>query len=114
MEHLFQCLFWLKEGLNTGQWRVYERKEEPSGGVCLVLSTDLRSAASLERMKWCPFNGVGQVTFSLGAKLEERRLEEGPIGDMVRTFLFIQTYNIVSLILRFFPEQQLLKEWTLH
>jgi hypothetical protein len=81
----------LKEGLNTGQWRVYKCKEEPSGGVCLVLSTNLRSAASLERMKWHPFNSMGQVTFSLGAKSEERRLEEGPIGDMVRTILFILT-----------------------
>ena len=56
-----------------------------------MLGTDLWSAASLERMKWRPFNGVGQVTFSLGAKLEERHLEEGPIGDMVCTILFILT-----------------------
>lgn len=57
----------------------------------LVLGTDLWSAASLERMKWHTFNGVGQVTFSLGAKSEERQLEEGPIGDMVHTILFILT-----------------------
>jgi len=42
-------------------------------------------------MKWCPFNGMGQVTFSLGAKSEDRQIEEGPIGDMVRTILFILT-----------------------
>ena len=65
---------------------MYERKEEHSDGVCLVLSTSLRSAASLERMKWRPFNGGGQATFSLGAKLEERQLEKELIGDMVCTF----------------------------
>jgi hypothetical protein len=81
MECLFLLPFWLKEGLNTGQWRVYERKEELSDGVCLVLSNDLRSAASLERMKWHPFKGVGQATSSLGAKSEERHLEEGLVGD---------------------------------
>ena len=37
MECLFQHLVWLKEGLNTGQWRLYECKEELSGGVCLCL-----------------------------------------------------------------------------
>ena len=56
-----------------------------------MLSTNLWSAASLARMKWHPFNGMGQVTFSLSAKSEERQLEEGPIGDMVRTNLFILT-----------------------
>ena len=34
---------------------------------------------------------MGQVTFSLGAKSEERQLEEGPVGDMVRTIFFILT-----------------------
>jgi hypothetical protein len=42
-------------------------------------------------MKWRPFISVGQVTFSLSAKSEERQLEEGLIGDMVRTILFILT-----------------------
>jgi hypothetical protein len=37
LERLFQHLFWLKEGLNTGQWKLYERKEELGGGVCLCL-----------------------------------------------------------------------------
>jgi hypothetical protein len=34
---------------------------------------------------------VGQATFSLSAKLEERQLEEGLVGDMVCTILFILT-----------------------
>lgn len=56
-----------------------------------MLRTDLWSAASLERVMWCPFNSVGQVKLSLGAKSEERQLEEGPVGDMVHTNLFILT-----------------------
>jgi hypothetical protein len=38
-EHLFQRLRRLNWGLDTSQWRVYERKEEPEG-VRLVLSID--------------------------------------------------------------------------
>jgi hypothetical protein len=38
-ETLFQCLRRLNQGLETGQWRIYERKEEPIE-VRLVLSID--------------------------------------------------------------------------
>ena len=59
----------LNRGLDTGQWRVYERKEE-TNGVRLVLSIDTASVAVLEGLKWKPFSGVRQPVFSLpGAKL---------------------------------------------
>ena len=34
-------------------------------GVQLVLSIDTASVTVLERLKWRPFSGVGQATFSL-------------------------------------------------
>jgi hypothetical protein len=72
-ETLFQRLRRLNRGLETWQWRTYERKEEPSG-VRLVLSIDQESFVALERMEWRPFSGVGQATFSLlGAKPEGKK-----------------------------------------
>jgi hypothetical protein len=79
MVRLFQHLFWLKEGLNIGQQRVYKRKEESNDGVRLVLRTDTQSSEAQEIMKWHPFNSVSLATFSLlGAKPEKRKLDEGP------------------------------------
>ena len=54
----------LNQGLDTRNWRVYERKEE-SNGVRLVLSIDTASVTVLERLKRRPFSGVGHATFSL-------------------------------------------------
>jgi hypothetical protein len=54
----------LNWGLDTGNWRVYERKEEPNG-VHLVLSIDTASVTVLEGLRWRPFSGVGQAAFSL-------------------------------------------------
>ena len=72
-ERLFQRLRRLNRGLDTSQWRVYERKEEPKG-VRLVLSIDSQSVATLEELKWRPFSGVGQAVFSLlGVKPEEKK-----------------------------------------
>ena len=63
----------LNQGLDTRHWRVYERKEEPSG-VRLVLSIDTASVTMLERLKWRPFSSVGQATFSLlGIKPEGKK-----------------------------------------
>ena len=63
----------LNQGLDTRHWRVYERKEE-SNGVQLVLSIDMASVTVLERLKWRPFSGVGQATFSLlGVKPEGKK-----------------------------------------
>ena len=64
MEQYFLRLHRLNQGLNTGHWRVYERKEKPDR-VCLVLSIDTDSVAVLEGLKWRPFSGVGLATFSL-------------------------------------------------
>jgi hypothetical protein len=70
MERYFLWLRRLIWGLDTGHWRVYERKEE-ANGVCLVLSIDTVSIAVLEAFKWRPFSGVEQVIFSLpGVKPE--------------------------------------------
>jgi hypothetical protein len=63
-ERLFQQLSRLNRGLDTSQWRVYERKEEPKG-VRLVLSEDSQSLATLEGLNWRPFGGVRQAVFSL-------------------------------------------------
>jgi hypothetical protein len=63
-ERLFQRLRRLNRGLDTSQWRVYERKEEPKG-VCVVLSIDSQSVTTLEGLKWSPFSGVGQAVLSL-------------------------------------------------
>jgi hypothetical protein len=72
-EHLFARLHRLNRGLETNQWRVYERKEEPRG-VRLVLSIDSQLADTLERLKWRPFSGTGQAVFSLlGAKPERKQ-----------------------------------------
>jgi hypothetical protein len=72
-EMLFRRLHRLNRGLDTRQWRIYERKEEPNG-VRLVLSIDQTSVAALERMEWRPFSGVRQATFSLlGAKPEGKK-----------------------------------------
>jgi len=63
----------LNQGLDTGYWRVYERREE-SNRVRLVLSIDAASVSVLERLRWRPFSGVGQATFSLlGAKSEGKK-----------------------------------------
>ena len=63
-ERLFHRLRRLNRGLDTSQWRVYERKEEPSG-VRLVLSIDSQSVTVLEGLKWRPFSSIGQAVFSL-------------------------------------------------
>ena len=71
-EQCFSRLRRLNQGLDTGQWRVYERREDPNG-VCLVLSIDTASATVLEGLGWRPFSGVGQSVFSLlGVKPEGR------------------------------------------
>jgi len=63
----------LNQGLDTRHWRVYERREE-SNGARLVLSIDAASVSLLERLRWRPFSGVGQATFSLpGAKSEGKK-----------------------------------------
>jgi len=63
----------LKRGLDTRQWRVYERREE-SKGVRLVLSIDTDSVSLLEKVRWRPYSGVGQTTFSLlGIKMEGKK-----------------------------------------
>jgi hypothetical protein len=50
-EHYFQQLHRLNQGLNTGHWRVYERREEPNG-THYVLSIDLPSVAAVGKMGW--------------------------------------------------------------
>ena len=66
----------LNHGLDTRHWRVYERKEE-STGVRHVLSIDTASVTALEGLRWRPFSGVGQATFSLlGVKLEGKKQGE--------------------------------------
>jgi hypothetical protein len=62
MERYFQRIRRLNRGLDTGHWRVYERKEEPSG-VHLVLSIDSSSVAALKGMGWRPFRSVGESIF---------------------------------------------------
>ena len=75
-EETGRYLQWLRRlnwGLETDNWRVYERKEE-SNGVRLVLSVDSKSIMALEKHSWKPFSGVGRATFSLlGAKVEEKK-----------------------------------------
>ena len=72
-EHLFHRLRRLNRGLDTSHWRVYERKEEPSGAR-LVLSIDSQSLKLLEGVKWRPFSGIRQAVFSLlGAKYEGKK-----------------------------------------
>jgi hypothetical protein len=63
----------LNRGLETGQWRTYERKVDPNG-VRLVLSVDQASVTALERVEWRPFSGVGRASFSLlGNKPEGKK-----------------------------------------
>ena len=70
MERYFSRLRRLNQGLDTRQWRVYESREEPNG-VRLVLSINADSVTVLYGLRWRPFSGVGQATFSLlGAKPE--------------------------------------------
>ena len=72
-ERCFSRLRRLNEGLDIGQWRVYEHREDPKG-VRLVLSIDAASATVLEGHRWRLFRGVGQAVFSLlGAKPEGRK-----------------------------------------
>jgi hypothetical protein len=79
-ERLFLRLRRLNWGLDTGNWRVYERKVELNG-VRLVLRIDTASVTVLEGLRWRPFSGVGQAVFSLlGAKPEGRnRKQEGEV-----------------------------------
>jgi hypothetical protein len=69
-------LLWLRRlnrGMDTGNWRVYEHKEEPNG-VHLVLSINTASITMLEGLRWRPFSGVGEATFTLlGAKQEGKK-----------------------------------------
>jgi hypothetical protein len=63
----------LNQSLDTGNWRVYKRKEEPNG-VRLVLTVDTASITVLEGLRWRPFSGVEQDVFSLlGAKPEGKK-----------------------------------------
>jgi hypothetical protein len=72
-EQYFRRLRRLNRGLDTGQWRIYVRREDPNG-VRLVLSIDSASVTTLEGLKWRPFSGVGQAIFSLlGTKPEGRK-----------------------------------------
>ena len=71
-ERYFLRLRRLNQGLDTRHWRVYERREE-SNGVCLVLSIDAASVSVMERLRWRPFSGVGQATFSLGCQSEGKK-----------------------------------------
>jgi hypothetical protein len=63
-EWLLLRLHRLNQGLDTGNWRVYECKEELNG-VRLVLSIDTASVTVLEGLRWRPFSGMGQAVFSL-------------------------------------------------
>jgi hypothetical protein len=54
----------LNRGLDTGNWRVYEHREEPHR-VRLVLSIDAASITMLEELEWRPFSGVSQAICSL-------------------------------------------------
>jgi hypothetical protein len=63
----------LNRGLETAQWRVYERREE-ANGVRLVLIIDQDSVAALERLQWKPFSEVAKAVFSLlVAKSQEKK-----------------------------------------
>jgi hypothetical protein len=72
-ERYFSRLRRLNRGLDTGNWTVYERREEPHG-VRLVLSIDVASVTVLEGLDWRPFSGASQAVFSLlGPKTEGRK-----------------------------------------
>jgi hypothetical protein len=51
MEHYFQRLCRLNQGMNTDNWRVNEYKEK-SNRVCLVLSIDSSTITALEWIRW--------------------------------------------------------------
>jgi hypothetical protein len=76
MEDTEQLLSWFRRlnwSMDTGNWRVYERKKEPNG-VCPVLSIDIASVTVLEGLHWRLFSGVGMAIFSLlGTKLEGKK-----------------------------------------
>jgi hypothetical protein len=76
VEDTERFLSWLRRlnrGLDTRDWRVYKRKEEPNG-VCLVLSIDMATVTVLEGLRWRSFSGVGQAIFSLlGVKPEGKK-----------------------------------------
>ena len=93
-ERYFLRLRRLNRGLETRNWRVYERKEEPHG-VRLVLSIDSASVTVLERLRWTPFSSVGQAVFPLwalagGEEIRRYKEEEEARRDMVSTISFIQ------------------------
>ena len=72
-EHLLSRLRRLNRGLDTGNWRIYECKEELNR-VSLVLSIDTASVTMLEGLRWRPFSGVRQAVFSLlGAKPQGKK-----------------------------------------
>jgi hypothetical protein len=73
-ERYFARLRRLNRGLDTGQWKVYQRSEDPNG-VSPVLSIDSASVNILEGLKWMPFSGVGQAIFSLLRESEKHRRE---------------------------------------
>lgn len=54
----------LNLGLETRNWRVYEREEEPNG-VRLVLSIDTAFVTVLQGLRWRPFSVEGEAVFSL-------------------------------------------------
>jgi hypothetical protein len=59
-ERYFSWLRRLNRGLDTGNWRVYERREEPHG-VCLLLSIDAASVTVFEGLDMRPFSRVSQT-----------------------------------------------------
>jgi hypothetical protein len=59
-EWYFSRLRRLNRGLDTGNRRVYERREEPHG-FRLVPSIDAASVNSLEGLDWRPFSGLSQA-----------------------------------------------------
>jgi hypothetical protein len=72
-EQYFSRLRRLNWGLDTGNWRVYKRREEPHA-VRLVPSVDAASITMLEGLNWRPFSAVSQAVFSLlGPKPEGRK-----------------------------------------
>jgi hypothetical protein len=71
-ERYFTRLRRLNRGLDTGQWRVHERRADPNG-VHLVLSIDSVLVTILEGLRWRPFSGVGQAIFSLLGTTPEGR-----------------------------------------
>jgi len=86
LEHYFQWLRRLNQGLDTKHWRVYMHREQPNG-VSLVFSIDITFAAALEGMGWRPLSGVGQAIFSLlGVKPEGKKQVEKKRRRMIMTW----------------------------